>query len=160
MHSVTAKPFYVDSVVIKQVAIEPVIVPYFLVFFALQVLLKVIDKSCILAKIINEHSGTVSKIVLRSGKKRCRNDPTLPNGSFVLDIKINSFSIPGYNRLSFPQFFNTIQTLIAVGNDGGPGNDILMVILLHRIRVLVSLLAYLLELFNGMVFELAGVDLI
>ena len=119
-----------------------------------------VDKPCILAKIIDEHSGPISKIILRSGKKRRRYNPALSNRSFVLDIKINSFSIPGNNGLSLPEFLNTIETLITVRNDGGAGNDILMVILLQRIRILVSLLIDLLELFNGMVLELAGIDLI
>ena len=69
MHGVSAESLYIDSMVVKQVTIEPIIVPDFLVVLVLQIILEMIDKSCVLAKVVNENSRAVSKVILRTSKE-------------------------------------------------------------------------------------------
>jgi hypothetical protein len=114
-----------------------------------------IDKSCVLAKIVDKNPGAVSKIVLRACKEWSSNDSSLTNRSFVLDIKIDSFSIPGDDGFGFEEFFDTVETLVTIGNDGSAGDDNLWIILFNWIRLLTALLIDLFKLFNSSVLKLA-----
>jgi hypothetical protein len=69
MHGIPAKSLNIDSMVVKQVAIESIIVPDFFVVLVLQIIFEMIDKSCVLAKIVDKNPGAVSKIVLRACKE-------------------------------------------------------------------------------------------
>ncbi len=114
-----------------------------------------IDKSCVLAKIVNENPGAVSKIVLRACKEWSSNDSSLAYRSFVLDIKIDSFSIPGNDCFGFEEFFDTVETLVTIGNDGSSGDDNLWIILFNWIRLSTKLLIDLFEILNSSVLKLA-----
>lgn len=119
-----------------------------------------IDKPCILTKIINEHSGTSSKVILRTSKEGGSNNSALSDRSFVLNVKINGLGIPGNYGFGLIKFLYTIQTFITVGNDGSAWDDVSMVVPFGRIFIIIEFKVDFFELFDGIVFELTGVDFV
>lgn len=146
--------------VVKHVPIEPIIVKCFLVRLIFQVVFEIIDEPSILPEIIDKNSGPIAKIVLRPSKERSSNNFTFSNSRLVLNIKINGLSIPCDDGFGFKQFFNTIETFIAIGDYGGPWDDIRRVVLFVWVFVLFELFVDVFEAFNGSIFELSGVDFI
>jgi hypothetical protein len=98
MHRVSPKTTHIYPVVEKQMPIEPVVVPDLFIVFALQVRFEMLQESCIMPEIVDEHSRTPPEVVLRACKERSAYDLAFPHRSLLLDVKVHCLSIPGRSR--------------------------------------------------------------
>lgn len=112
VHGIATKSPHIDAMVVEHVTIEPIIMPYFLVLFILEILLKMVNQPRISAKIVDENFGAITEIVLRSCEKRCAYNFTFANRRLIFNIEVNSLSIPCNNIFNILQHLNTFQALL------------------------------------------------
>lgn len=76
-------------------AIEPIVVPHFKMLIALQIGLEDAQQSGIVSEVIDEDFGSSSKVELGACEERSTDDFSLADWSFLLDVEIHGFGIPG-----------------------------------------------------------------
>lgn len=110
MHCIACKPSHIYSMVIKDMSIESIVMPYFLIVLIFHVFFKIIKQPCIFSKIIDENSRPISKVKLRTSKKWSTYNFAFPNRRLILYIQIYCLCIPGYSIFYFFQLLYTFIT--------------------------------------------------
>ncbi len=83
----------------EEVSIEAIVVPHLQMLLAFQVLLEVVDQSCILAEVINENSRATSEVELWACEEGSTEDAAFSHGGFLFDIQVYCFGVPSHNFL-------------------------------------------------------------
>lgn len=120
MHGISSKSSNIYSMIIKNMTIEPIIMPHFFILLILHIVFKIIEQSCIGTKIINKNFGSVSKIVLWSCKKWGANYLPFAHRWLIFYIQVHSLCIPCYTIFNFLKLFNTPYTLLRSSNNCSP----------------------------------------
>lgn len=160
MHCISTESSDINPMIVKYMPIKPIIMPNLLILLTFKIILKMINESCILSKVIYEHSWSIAEIVLRARKKWGSNNSTFSNWSLIFNVQIYGLSIPCNDSFSFHQFFNTIKTLISVCDDSSAWNDLKSVVFFQWVFDLFKLFVSWFKLFNRKVFEFSSINLV
>lgn len=72
--------------IVEKMSIKAIIMPNFFVRIVLQIVFEMVDQTCILTKIINENSWSISKVVLWTCEKRGRYNSTFSDRCLVFNV--------------------------------------------------------------------------